>query len=89
MYVPLGLADPWGTSNKEETEALPSYDDIASGAIGDPWGASTTTAVPQPQVQAQPTQSVPLVDPWGFSPSAGGVPPAGSAIPTQPQANPE
>lgn len=85
------LADPWGASNKqEETEALPSYDDITSGAIGDPWATSiTTTAVPQPRVQAQPTQSVPLVDPWGFSPSTGGVPPSGSAIPAQPQANPD
>lgn len=85
----IALADPWGASNKqEETEALPSYDDITSGAIGDPWATSTNTAVPQPRVQAQPTQSVPLVDPWGFSPAAG-VPPSGSVIPAQPQANPE
>ena len=91
-HVLLGLADPWGASNKEETEALPSYDDITSGAIGDPWAGSTMTSVPQPQVPAQPTQPVPLVDPWGFSPSAGTaatVPPAGSAFPTQPQPNPE
>lgn len=91
-HVPLGLADPWGASNKEETEALPSYDDITSGAIGDPWAGSTMTSVPQPQVPAQPTQPVPLVDPWGFSPSTGTaatVPPAGSAFPTQPQPNPE
>lgn len=87
-----GLADPWGASNKEETEALPSYDDITSGAIGDPWAGSTMTSVPQPQVPAQPTQPVPLVDPWGFSPSTGTaatVPPAGSAFPTQPQPNPD
>lgn len=89
MYVPLGLADPWGANKGGESEPLPSYDDITSGAIGDPWGGSSTTSVPQPQ--APPTQPVPLVDPWGFSPSAGvaAVPPSGSAIPAQPQANPE
>ena len=97
--LPLALADPWGASNKtEESEALPSYDDITSGAIGDPWGpGGGSTAVPPQQARMpapqQPTQPVPLVDPWGFSPSAGvtsAPPPSGPAVPpTQPQANPE
>ena len=84
LVLTPGLADPWATNNKEE---LPSYDDIAGGAIADPWASSTSTA--PPQLQALPTQPVPLVDPWGFSPSAAAVPPYGSAIPAQPQANPE
>lgn len=69
-----GLSDPWAANKQEEMEPLPSYDDITSGAIGDPWGPPSTTSIP-PQ---QPSQPVPLTDPW---PS---VPPPTAAGMTQP-----